>query len=138
MKLNATIIRKDFLGSKRRLFENAFPELKAEGEQLVKKPSCSTCIRGYFTKLFELTDVIERLTKIYGEQVELNKEIKMDSPKMKQVSEVHRVPIDEWEEWFKKNTTSSPNRQIRLFSNFYDSDKKEVVVSMVVLVQERG
>jgi hypothetical protein len=137
LELTIEIIKNDLRGSKKEIFLAEFPELNDEAQQIIKKPNCPSCVKGYFEKMFKIPKFKERLKLIYGNDIKVdqkieavNQGVQVKKNEMSIIQEVFDVPLDEWEEWFKNNSMTTKDRQVRMMTTFYNPHKDCVTVSL--------
>jgi len=135
--VNAEFIR-DTIKEKKDIFLAEFPDLEKEINDLAKAPKCSSCVTKFFTKLFVAEGIDDKLKLIYGNDIEINKALVVDkTASMIQVTEVEHIPVNEWDNWYKKKAKVSPEYQIRSMNTFYNPTNGCVTVSYVAFIKKK-
>jgi hypothetical protein len=131
--INYEVIKRDLIGPKKDIYLVEFSDLSTEAQKLIKQPDCSICIKGFFSKLFSLADLEDRMKIIYGDDITIEKTI---TPKQNLIQkvEVENIPLNEWEGWFKEHADLSNKNQIRIMTTFFNPTNGCVTVSYVANV----
>jgi len=132
--VNSARLKEDITGNKYEIFLQEFPDAKAELEKLKTQPSCGQCEKEVIPKIFSDPKADQKLKLIYGDDVVIDKVIP-PQPQYEQSVEVHRIPMPEYEEWFKETMKQNSEKVVRMVTTAYRSKDDTMIVSIVAMVK---
>ena len=130
LTVNLQEIKKGIVGDKYNQFLTEFPEIKTELESFHTKPGCGSCERNIIPKLYADPNYDEKIKRIYGQDVVIDKTMAPQMPPPIPENKVFKIPRNEWESWFAE-INRNPIHQIRYMTTFIEDGYVICSVSML-------
>lgn len=127
MVVNYQELKGAIIGNKYSIFMIEFAEVKTKIDNFIAQPSPAS-EKIAVVSIFDYPNSEEKLKLIYGNDAVIDKKIPNFGYSMS--NKIVRIPIAEWDNWFKENATITLDHQIRFMNTYVYND--HVVCSMII------